>query len=259
MTSSPGALSARGATVVLLLLALSSLARPACSQTADSTARRIDVAGAVTITNKGISTIPSFTLGKPAAILDVSIANGGLRFEPQFKVGLDGKPWAFLFWGRYRLLEGGKLRVDVGAHPALSFKTMLVSTNGASREVIVARRYLAGELSPSYSLSRRVSVGAYYLYSHGVGEDVTKHTHFLAARANLTNIRLSDRYAVRLDPQVYYLRADDEHGYYVNAAATLARRDFPFSISAMVNEPIRTSIAAGEDFLWNVSLRYAIR
>jgi hypothetical protein len=240
-----------------LLLVLAGLAQPARAQD-DGTRPRTEVAGLLTVTTKGISTIPSFTLGKPAVIADVSIARRGLSFEPQFRFGLDGKPWSFLFWGRYRLHEGERLHVEVGAHPALNFRATQVSIRGAPREVIVARRYLAGELSPSYSLSRSVNVGTYYLYSYGVEEDVTKHTHFLALRANLTTVGLPAQYVARFTPQVYYLRTDDRDGTYLNAGLTLSRRNLPVSVSTTVNRTIRTSVA-GDDVLWNVNLHYAIR
>jgi hypothetical protein len=75
---------------------------------------------------------------------------------------------------------------------------------------------------------------------------------------SLTNVRISDRYFARLDPQLSYLRTDDRVGFYLNSGFTLAKRNLPLSISAFVNKPIRTSVLGGEDFLWNVSLNYSI-
>ena len=240
-----------------LALALSVVARPASSQsTAD--AGRSAVSGVVTLTTKGISTIPSFTLGKPAGILDLSVRKRDLSFDPQFRFGLDGKPWSFLFWGRYRVLEHEKLRISVGAHPALSFRTTNIASSGAPRDVIVARRYLAGELAPTYVVSPRVNVGPYYLYSYGVESDVVKHTHFVAARASLASGELPEQLSVRLAPQVYYLKTDERDGVYLNSALTLTRRKLPFSISTTANWPIRTTVLGGDDFLWNLSLHYAL-
>ena len=52
----------------LLALALAGVVHPASAQQPDSANRRAQVAGAVTVTSKGISLIPALTLGKPAAI-----------------------------------------------------------------------------------------------------------------------------------------------------------------------------------------------
>ena len=143
----------------LVPLALASVAAPALAQQTENAERRTHVAGAVTITTKGISLIPAFSLGKPAGIVDVAIAAGALSFEPQFRLGLNGKPWSFIFWGRYRPLTSGKFRLGVGAHPSVLFRTIIDSTGGVPRETIVVVRYLAGEVNPGYSLANSLSVG----------------------------------------------------------------------------------------------------
>ena len=220
------------------------------------------MAGAVTVTNKGISLIPALTLGKPAAIFDVALTGGALSFEPQFRFGLDGKPWTFIFWGRYRPLRDGKFRLAIGAHPAFVFKTVPVSTGGGGGpqdSAIVTRRYFAGDLYPSYFLAKHLSVGAYYLYSHGLDPQAFQHTHFIGARANLTNLPIGDQFFIQFAPQLYYLWMDREEGVYVSSVLALATRRLPLSVSTLVNSPMRSSIAGGQSFLWNVSLIYAMR
>lgn len=249
--AAPAVRDSNGIGIGILLVALMTVPHPTAAQ-------HVDVSGNVSVTNKGISLIPSFTLGRPAAIFDVAIRNGRVGFEPQFRVGLDGKPWAFLFWGRYRPLKRGKFQLGLGGHPAVSFRTITTSINGAPSDVIVARRYLAGEVAPTYQLARHLNVGAYYLYSHGVEKDVVKHTQFLAARATVANVRVSHRYTLQITPQFYYLRTDKLDGFYVNSGVTLARENLPVSIAATVNKVIRTRVA-GDDFLWNVSVNYAIK
>ena len=243
----------------LLLLASTSLARPAFAQDVDSTGSRTTVSGAVTITNNGISTVPSFTLGKPAAIFDVSVARSGFSLDPQIKYGLNGKPWSFIFWGRYKLVDGEKFRMTIGGHPAVNFRTTTVSINQTQREVLVARRFLAGELYPSYSLSKNANIGAYYLYSRGFEQDVARNTHFISVRSNLSKGLLSDRYFAQLSPQAYYLKADDPDGFYVYSGLTIGRRNSPLSFGAAVNKVVQTRVPGSEDFLWNVSLTYSIR
>jgi hypothetical protein len=249
-----------GATLnVLLLAALAGVPRPVCAQNADGADRPFDVSGAVTVTTKGISLIPSFTLGRPAAVFDLAIRKAHVGFEPQFRFGLDGKPWSFLLWWRYRMQPGDRFRLTVGGHPSFSFKTISASTDGAERDLIRVTRYLAGEVSPTYALTDKVSLGAYYLYSNGIDPESAQHTHFVAARATVTDILIAEGVSVQIAPQLYYLWTDDEDGVYLGSSATLSVRDFPFSIATVVNAPLRTGITGGNDFLWNVSLVYAIR
>lgn len=243
---------------IVLFVAAASLAQPVLAQNVDSTQPKTAVSGSVTVTNKGISTVPSFTLGKPAAILNVSIARNGFAFEPEFRWGLNGKPWSFLFWGRYKL-DGEKFHLIIGGHPALNFRTTTVTVNQEPRKVIVARRFLAGEVYPSYSVAKTVSVGAYYLYSYGFEQDVAKNTHFIALRTAFASIPLSGRYFARFVPQAYYLKADARDGFYVNPVLTVGKREFPLSIGGQINRTIQTDILEGEDFIWNVSLSYSIK
>ncbi len=104
----------------LLFLTLINLTHFSFSQNSDSTKLISHFSGAVSVTNKGISTIPSFTLGKPAVIFDLSIGKGNLSFEPQLRFALEGKHWSFLFWWRYKLLNNDKFLINIGAYPALS-------------------------------------------------------------------------------------------------------------------------------------------
>src|SRR5512133_2060647 len=165
----------------LALFILVNVINVSFSQTADSTKVPGHFGGAVTLTTKGISTIPNLTLGKPAAIFDLS-AGRRLSFEPQFRFSLQGNPWSFLFWWRYNLVQTGKFRFNIGAHPAFSFKSKTSVIDGVVTENMMVYRYLAGELSPVYLLSKNVSIGAYYLYSRGIEKVLTRNTNLIAFR-----------------------------------------------------------------------------
>ncbi len=225
------------------------------SQNADTVKPANRFGTVVTLTSKGISTIPNLTLGRPAVLFDLVLGRK-LTFEPQFRFALDGKPWTFIFWGRYKLLQTGKFSMSTGVHPAFAFRSILDTINGVSKEIIAVNRYLAGELSPVYLLTDNFGIGLYYLYSHGIDKDATNNTHLLAFRVNFLNILLSRQLYMRLNPQVYYLNMDEKDGLYFNATLVLARKNFPLSVSALINRSIQTEIPAKDDFLWNVSLVY---
>lgn len=240
----------------LIFIILSGLSLLSFSQVTDTAKVAGHFSGAVTVTNKGISTIPNLTLGKPAAIFDMSIGRK-LSFNPQFRFALEGKPWSFLFWWRYKLLDNERLQMNIGAHPAFSFKTITDTVNGTPKEIIRTTRYLAGELSPTFKLSKMISMGMYYLYSHGIEKDITQNTHLLAFRSGFSNIRLSKQFFLRVNPQIYYLKMDKYDGFYFNSTLALTKKNCPVSVTALINNPITTNIKTGNDLLWNVSLTYS--
>ncbi len=232
---------------------------PVMAQTKRTPEHQGEVFGVVAVTNNGISTIPSFTLGQPAAIFDVVIRGRAMAFEPQFKLGLDGRPWAATFWTRYRPLNSGRFKFLVGAHPALVFSTSSVPGADGQRDIIESRRFLSVEVFPTYALAEHLTVGTYYLYVYGIDRPSPKHTHYAAARATLANVQVAEEISLQLASQFYYLKADAQDGWYLNAAATLSRRDFPLALASMFSQPIRSNVAGGTDFVWNLSAVYTIK
>lgn len=227
------------------------------SQKTDSAKNFFHFGGAVLVTNNGISLLPTLSLGKPAAIFDLYMGKRKLSFEPEFRFSLEGKPWSFIFWWRYKLLTTDKFRIGIGAHPAVVFRTEYVIRNGDSINITAGRRYLATEVVPNYFLSKNISTGMYYLYSHGIDEGTTGNTHFLTLNSSFSNIKLSKQLYMRFTPQVYYLKLDEQDGFYFTASMTVAKRNFPLSVSAIINKTIDTHITVGKDFVWNASLVYS--
>jgi hypothetical protein len=227
------------------------------SQQIDSTKEVSSFMAAVNVTNNGISLLPNFTLGKPAAIFNMTIGKKRLSFEPEMRFALEGaKPWSFIFWWRYKIVKTNKFTLNVGAHPSFVFKEKTLMIDGASHDVLTTQRYAATELVPTYALSKNLSVGVYYLHSFGLNEDASKSTNFLALRGNISNIPLSKQFFFKISPQLYYLNINGIEGTYVTSTFTLSKKNCPLFISSILSKAIKTEIA-GKDFVWNISLHYA--
>lgn len=213
-------------------------------------------AGAATITTKGLSTFPNLTLGEPAAIFDFSAGGEKFRFEPTLRFALEGKPWTFIFWFRYELLKTEKLQFKIGAHPAYSFKTITVTQNGNTIEILRTQQFLAGEAAPLFFITKNISAGPYYIFAKGVSKEAVQNSNFISLRANFSNIELTDKYYLRWLVQAYFLQMDANDGFYINSTLSANRRNFPLSVSSTVNKTIESTIP-GDDFLWNINLTYA--
>jgi len=212
---------------------------------------------AVSVTQNGFSFIPSFSLGKPAAILDIGVGNKRLSFEPQFRFALEGKPWSFIFIYRYKVVNKSKFQFTVGGHiPAIVFKTQTISTSSGVNDVIISQRFIAGELIPNYQVAKNISISLYLLQGYGFQSHATRYTSFAGLRSNFSNVKLSERLYIKWVPQIFYLKTDDQDGVYVTYHFTFAMKNFPLSISHILNKSIQTSIVA-KDFDWNVSLIYS--
>lgn len=220
------------------------------------TAKIRTFSGAITATNNGISTFPNLSLGKPAAIFDFSIKSKRWSFDPQLRFSMEGKPWTFLFWGRYKAINDKKFQFTIGAHPAFSFKEEnVLALNGDAKTVLNVYRYVAAEFTPNINLTKNFSLGLYYLYSHGVDPGTTTNSHFIKLNTAISNIKLTETTFLKWQPQAYYLKMDSRDGYYASSMLTVTTKNCPFAVSSIMNKIIRSNIP-GDDFVWNMSLIY---
>jgi hypothetical protein len=222
----------------------------------DNTKKDFYLKGGVNITNKGISYIPNFSIGKPAIIVELSMGNSKLFFEPQLRFSLKGEPWAFLFPVKYKIKFTDKFQMIIGVNPLLNFKTVTYTVNGVSTTDLVNRRYLGGELKPSYFITENISVGANYLYFRGVSDRALENTNFVSVNVNFLYLKLVAGFFSKLSTQIYYLNQDGKDGFYFSPVVTLLKKRIPLSIQSVMNATIHSIIPGNQKFIWNISLIY---
>ena len=211
--------------------------------------------GVITATNNGVSIIPSFTLGRPALLFDLSLSGERFSFDPMLRFGMDGKPWSFVFWGRYKAIKDKRFTLSLGAHPAFIFQERIVKVNGKEETMFVSQRFLAMEVAPTYKLSKRLSIGLYYLQGHGLNPIPPQNSNFLALNTVVSDLPVGGGFNMRINPQLFYLRVDDTSGTYVTSNFTVSKPGFPIGFQALVNQKIKSTIP-GDDLIWNVGLLY---
>ncbi|MEY4646453.1 MAG: hypothetical protein RIQ98_289 [Bacteroidota bacterium] len=224
--------------------------------TTDSTQKEMQFATTALVTNNGISVVPIFTLGKPATIINFTVGRR-LTFEPEFRVSLEGKPWSFIYWFRYKVAKTSKYSLNIGAHPAIIFKTIPVTINGNDEKILRAQRFLAAEVSQNFRVNQHVNVGIYYLVGAGSVENKTKPTNLITIRGGYNNIPLGKEFVAGLNTQLIYLFTNGEEGSYMNGTVTLGHRKSPVTLSYFYNQPINTNITGGKLPVWNIAATYA--
>ena len=211
--------------------------------------------GVITATNNGVSIIPSFTLGRPALLFDLSLSGDRFSFDPMLRFGMDGKPWSFVFWGRFKAIKDKPFTLTIGAHPAFIFAERIVKVNGQEKTMFVSQRFLAMEVAPMYKFSNRFSLGLYYLRGHGFNPIPPDNSNFLALNTVVSNIPVGGDFNLRVNPQLFYLKVDDTSGTYFTSNFTVTKPGFPIGFQGLFNQKIKSTIP-GDDFIWNVGLLY---
>lgn len=240
----------------LVVLAFLTLPHLVYSQETDHTKQDLDVDGSISITNDGISTIPSLSLGEPAAIFDLSIGKR-FHFDPTFRYSLEGEPWSFVFRFRYDLVDTDKFFFRVALNPFLSFKTLPAVIDEVSRDAIEARRGGGLELFSSYELGKNVDIGTYSIHGHGFDDGIPDYSNYISVYSLIEDIPLFSETLLNIRPQFFYLNIDKVDGFYVASNFEFAWGDFPLTISSIINRTIETDIKGNPDLLWNVSLNYS--
>ena len=242
---------------IILSFLIVSLSHVLSAQKNDSTIAKINnFTAAVTIQNKGISTIPNLTLGKPAAVFDLKLGRK-LTFEPQFRFSLEGKPWAMVFWWRYYGSIGDKFKYTLHTNHSLAYKSLTFYTSaGDPQEIIRTTRYLVGAVAPKYQINKYLGIGIYLFFNWGIEEYITRNTYLYSFRPTISNIPITKNIAARLNPEIYYLKMDDNDGVYFNTRVLITKKNCPLSVSGLINKPLQSDIPSEYDFLWNVGLTY---
>ena len=242
---------------VFLVFIFSIHAHFSFSQNGDSLKRISHFTGSFGVTSNGISLIPTFSLNRPAGVLNLSLGKKKFSIEPELRFSLSLKPWSFIFWFRYQAMRSDKFSLRLGIHPALNFRTEHVSINGEVHEQIITRRYFAAEIVPNYYISKNISIGIYYLYSRGFDKGGVRYSHFITLNSNFSHINLSHKFYMTFTPQVFYLKQVKNEGLFATATVGLVKRNFPFSLSAIFNKELRKGIIGARDFIWNTTLTYS--
>jgi hypothetical protein len=224
------------------------------SQDASEPAAGIPVSAAFSLANEGISIIPAFSLGEPAVLTSFSAGNR-FRFEPEFYFSTKGDPWAFLLWVRYDLLRHERFTFRIGMHPGYTF---LKSEGNGEETVTEVVKILAGELTARYQITESFDMGLYYLRGGALDGAFPQESHFLSLNTALPGLNLTRRLRITFLPQVYYLKIEDNDGYYAASTITLGLEGSPLSLSSVINKIIESDITGNPDPLWNISLNYSV-
>ena len=75
-------------------------------------------------------------------------------------------------------------------------------------------------------------------------------------RPSISNIPITKNIVARFSPEIYYLKMDDNDGVFLNTTFLISKKNFPVSVSALINKPLKSNIPSEYDFLWNVGLSY---
>lgn len=229
------------------------------AQPADSLKKTepIKASANVQITNNGVSLFPNLMLGKPATIINLTVGKKGVFFEPELRWRLNGEPWSYIFWLRYRPKPSQHFSWHVGAHPSYVIRPAAVVVNGISETRWQSQRFFAAEVVPVWHPSRQFALGFHALASKGLDSYGIQRSTYVSLQPRWPHIGLSKHWYLGFYPQVFHLRLDSHQGVYYSHLLSVNRAELPFYLSTIFTYKIKSSIT-GDKTVWNIGLNFKI-
>jgi hypothetical protein len=208
----------------------------------------------ISLNSNGISSIPAFSLGDPAAIASVALSKSWFSYEPTLAYGLDGKPWFIDNWFRIKWVRRPAFEFRTGVNIS-SFLSEYELPDGT---LLKCERYFAFELTGIYKFSPTTSLSLSYWNDNGQ-EPGTLSGHFIDLVGDLSEIPVGKHILIGVNAQLFYIDYDDKNdGLFISPRISSSVRKVPLSLYFQAIQAIVSNITPFPDFQWNIGLAYLL-
>ncbi len=208
----------------------------------------------VSINSNGISSIPAFSLGKPAIVAAVGLAKGRFSFDPTLAYGFDRRPWYIDSWLHYILVDKPVFKLRTGVNISMYFSQYKLP----DKQILQGERYLAFELAGFWYLTPKSYLSILYWNDNGMEPGIISG-HYISLAAERTEIGLWNDFLLSANIQLFYINYDGNNdGLFLSPKISSSVRNIPLSIFFQATQAIKTNISPFPGFKWNLGLSYTL-
>jgi len=224
-------------------------------QNEDSTkTKKLQAAATFSINSNGISSVPAFSLGKPALMASVSVGKGWFSYDPTLGYALDGRPWFIDNWLHVKLVNRTKFELRTG----MNISTYCSRYMLPEEEFYRVERYFTFELAGIFRFENKMSLLAQYWNDRGQ-EDWSIKGHFLNAIVEKTEMALGKHVLCTAALQLFYINyTGNNDGLFIAPRVAFSVRKIPVSIFSQVVQAIASNIDPFPGFNINVGIEYTL-
>jgi hypothetical protein len=221
----------------------------------DSTkSKKLQAGATFSLNSNGISSVPAFSLGKPALMASVSVGKGWFSYDPTLAYSLDGHPWFIDNWLHVKLINRPKFELRTG----MNISTYCSKYTVPDGELYGVERYFAYELAATFRFAHHISLLTQYWNDRGQ-EDWSIKGHFLSTTAEKTGIALGKHILCAAALQLFYITYEGRNdGLFIAPRVAFSVRNFPVSIFSQVVQAITSNIEPYPGFNINVGIGYTL-
>jgi hypothetical protein len=220
----------------------------------DSTKTKLKAAATFSLNSDGISSIPAFSLGKPAVMASVSLSKNRFSYDPTLAYGLNFKGWFIDSWLHYIFIN----KPHFEFRPGFNFSTFFSDYKNQDETIRQAQRYFTIEFTGIYKFSSNTSLTIGYWNDRGQDKG-TLIGHFFNLVGERSDIRLSNNMLLTIDFQIFYIDYEGNNdGLFLSPKVTASLRNKPFAIFFQPIQALESNISPYPGFRWNLGLAYSL-
>jgi hypothetical protein len=230
------------------------------SENADSTKSKLKAAATFSLNSNGISSVPAFSLGKPAFMASVSVGKGWFSYDPTLGYALDGHPWFIDNWFHVKFVNRPVFELRAG----MNISSYCGKYTVPEGDFLRVERYFTYELAGIFRFGKNTSLLAQYWNDRGQ-EDWSLKGHFLSATVEKTDMALGKHILCTAAIQLFYIdydrndnTNDNNDGLFVAPRVAFSVRNFPVSIFSQVVQAIVSNTEPFPGFNINVGIAYTL-
>ena len=237
--------------LVFLFLMTSSFSREKKDSTTRST---LKASATFSLNSNGISSIPAFSLGDPAAMASLSLAKGWFSYEPTLAYGLDGRPWFIDNWFRIKWINRPSFEFRTG----MNISSFLSEYELPDGTILQSERYFAFEFTGTYKFSRTASLALSYWNDRGQ-EPGSLKGHFIDLIGDKSDIPLGKHVLLGVNIQLFYINyTGDNDGLFIAPKISTSVRNVPLSLYFQAIQAFTSNMSPFPEFQWNIGLGYSL-
>ena len=221
---------------------------------ADSSKSKLKISATFSLNSNGISSIPAFSLGKPAIISSVTLAWNRFSYEPVLAYGLDMRAWFIDNWLRYKIIDKPSFELRTG----VNFSTFFSEYKLTDSEIWRSERYFALELTGIYKFAPNSTLLLSYWNDRGQ-EEGSLTGHFFNIVGERTNIKLGNSVLLSATMQLFYIDYDGSNdGLFISPKISSSLKETPFNLFFQIIQALHSNITPFPGFRWNIGFSYSL-
>jgi len=220
----------------------------------DSTRSRLKTDATISLNSNGISTIPAFSLDKPAVIASLSLKKSRFSYDPMLAYGLDRRPWFIDNWLHYKIIDRPSFELLSGINISMYF-----SNTGIGDDIILkGERYFALSARAAWKISEGNAISFSYWNDRGQDRGTLKG-HYLNLTGEMNDISIGKHFLLGWNAQLFYIDYNGNNdGLFISPSISSSYPGLPFSIFWQATQPISTNILPSPVFKWNIGIVYVL-